>query len=146
MELIGAWELHFLDRMISFIFFMMVLMTGCATQYVPELASLPEAEKTIDAVVEFHPLRASPGLLSGHDTFGVLADDTSTARPTKLTDQISMLVFNGLLESGLFQRLTLLDPHLILFLPGGSNDSTNTTDPNSGPMHHMLASRLPSYA
>ncbi|MGQ0810956.1 MAG: hypothetical protein ACT4OO_07005 [Nitrospiraceae bacterium] len=95
----------------------LLLTCGCTKQYIPELI-LPSADKTIDAVVEFHPLRMAPGIRSGHDTYGVEGPKVETASPTDLTDQISTAMLSGLADSGLFSHITAFDPQPDLILSG----------------------------
>jgi hypothetical protein len=93
----------------------LLLSTGCAKTYAPAL-TLPASDKTIDAVVEFHPLNATSSLLSGRDTFGVFAKKVDTPSPGQLTEQISTALEDSFASDHVFRRLVGFDqaPDLIL--------------------------------
>jgi hypothetical protein len=96
-----------------------VLGSGCSTNYEPQLTLPPSSfDRTIDAVVELHPLQAVEGLRSGHMAYGVVADDYVNRPPTKMSQAITAEVLNELSSSGLFRRLTLYDPQPDFVLTG----------------------------
>lgn len=95
----------------------LLLCAGCEKTYAPALV-LPASDRTIDAVVEFHPLHTSTGLRFGRDTFGVLAEDVDTPPPSQLTEQISTALEESLASDHTFGRLVAFDPDPDLILTG----------------------------
>jgi hypothetical protein len=97
--------------------FLLVWLSGCSTTYEPRLI-LPPAEfnRSIDATVEVHPFIASEDLLSGHSTYGVVADDYVNKAPSKLTETLTQQVAAELSAHDVFRKLTTYDkaPDLIL--------------------------------
>lgn len=98
-------------------FFCVACLGGCSTTYEPHLI-LPPAEfnRSIDATVEVHPFIASDDLLSGHSSYGVLADDYVNKAPSQLTQALTEQVVAELSAHHVFRKVTTYDaaPDLIL--------------------------------
>ena len=98
-------------------FFLIMLLAGCSTTYEPRL-TLPPAEfnRSVDATVEVHPLLASDDLLSGHSTYGVLADDYVNKTPSKLTQALTEQIVAELSAHRVFRKVSTYDaaPDFIL--------------------------------
>jgi hypothetical protein len=92
-------------------------LSGCSTTYEPR-ATLPPAEfnRSIDATVEVHPFVASEDLLSGHSTYGVLADDYVNKPPSQLTQALTQQIVAELSAHRIFRKVTTYDeaPDLVL--------------------------------
>jgi hypothetical protein len=93
-------------------------LTGCAMPYTPQVPIVPKADTMIDAVAEFHDLRAAPKLVSGNEPYGVMGEDVHTPSPNQLTEQLSTALLEGLAASDTFRRLTVFDPKPDLILTG----------------------------
>lgn len=92
-------------------------LVGCSTTYEPHLVLPPsEFNHSIDASVEVHPFIASDDLLSGHSSYGVLADDYVNKPPSQLTQALTEEVIAELSAHGVFRKVTTYDvaPDLIL--------------------------------
>ncbi len=100
-------------------FFLLAVLGGCSTTYEPHLI-LPHAEfnRSIDATVEVHPFIASDDLLSGHASYGVLADDYVNKAPSKLTQALTEQVVAELSAHSVFRKVTTYDPDPDLILTG----------------------------
>jgi hypothetical protein len=98
----------------------LLIASGCAHRYVPDV-SLPESPDTIDATVEFHSLQTARDLLSGHESFGVVAPNVKTAPGRELTGQVEKAVLEELSTTHVFRRLTPYDPQPDLVLSGRIN-------------------------
>jgi len=94
-----------------------VLVSGCAHRYVPDV-SLPESPDTVDATVEFHSLQTARDLLSGHESFGVVAPKVKTASGRELTGQVENALLEELSTTHVFRRVTPYDPEPDLILSG----------------------------
>ena len=97
--------------------FLIVVLGGCSTTYEPHLILPPtEFNRSIDAVVEVHPFVASDDLLSGHTSYGVVADDYVNQTPSKLTQALTEQVIAELSAHRVFRKVTTYDqdPDLIL--------------------------------
>jgi len=99
---------------------MILVVSGCSHRYVPDV-SLPESPQTIDATVEYHPLETARGLLSGHESFGVVAPSVTTASGRELTGQVEHALIEELSATHVFRRLTPYDPQPDLVLSGRIN-------------------------
>ena len=97
-----------------------LVVSGCSHRYVPDV-SLAESPETIDATVEYHPLQTARDLLSGHESFGVLAPKVTTASGRELTGQVENAVIEELAATHVFRRLTPYDPQPDLVLSGRIN-------------------------
>jgi hypothetical protein len=97
--------------------FLFLWLSGCSTTYEPHLI-LPPAElnRSIDATVEVHPFVATEDLLSGHSTYGVLADDYENKPPSQLTQALTQQVVEELSAHRIFRKVTTYDeaPDLVL--------------------------------
>ena len=96
---------------------LIALLQGCSTTYEPRLILPPAAfNRSIDASVEVHPFIASDELLSGHSSYGVLADDYVNTTPSKLTQAITEQVVAELSAHHVFRKVSTYDvePDLIL--------------------------------
>ena len=95
--------------------FLIVVLGGCSTTYEPHLILPPtEFNRSIDAVVEVHPFVASDDLLSGHTSYGVVADDYVNQTPSKLTQVLTEQVIAELSAHRVFRKVTTYDqtrPH-----------------------------------
>ena len=95
----------------------LLCLSGCSTTYEPR-ASLPPAEftRSIDATVEVHPFVASEDLVSGHSTYGVLADDYVNKPPSQLTQALTQQIVAELSAHRIFRKVTTYDeaPDLVL--------------------------------
>jgi hypothetical protein len=116
--LIRSWYRRVL--LLSLLAFVFVMGSGCAHRYVPDV-SLPESPETIDATVEFHSLQTARDLLSGHESFGVVAPHVKTAPGRELTGQIEKAVLDEMSTTHVFRRLTPYDPQPDLVLSGRIN-------------------------
>ena len=98
-------------------FLFIAFLGGCSTTYEPRLV-LPPAEfnRSIDATVEAHPFIASDDLLSGHSSYGVVADDYVNKAPSQLTKALTEQVVAELSAHRVFRKVTTYDeaPDLIL--------------------------------
>ena len=97
--------------------FLIAVLGGCSTTYEPHLILPPtEFNRSIDAIVEVHPFVASDDLLSGHTSYGVLADDYVNQAPSKLTQALTEQVIAELSAHRVFRKVTTYDqdPDLIL--------------------------------
>jgi hypothetical protein len=98
-------------------FFLLLWLGGCSTTYEPHLV-LPPAEfnRSIDATVEVHPFIASDDLLSGHSSYGVIADDYVNKAPSQLTQALTEQVVAELSAHRVFRKVSTYDeaPDLIL--------------------------------
>ena len=97
--------------------FILLWLSGCSTTYEPRLALPPaEVNRSIDATVEVHPFIASEELLSGHSTYGVLADDYVNKTPSQLTQALTEQVVAELSAHRVFRKVSTYDeaPDLIL--------------------------------
>jgi hypothetical protein len=98
-------------------FFLIAVLGGCSTTYEPHLV-LPPAEfnRSIDAIVEAHPFIASDDLLSGHSSYGVLADDYVNKAPSQLTQALTEQVVAELSAHRVFRKVSTYDvaPDFIL--------------------------------
>jgi hypothetical protein len=98
-------------------FLIIILLGGCSTTYEPHLTLPPsEFDRSIDANVEVHPFIASDNLLSGHSSYGVLADDYVNKAPSQLTQALTDQVVAELSAHHVFRRVSTYDaaPDLIL--------------------------------
>ena len=100
-------------------FFLIAMLAGCSTTYEPRLI-LPPAEfnRSIDATVEVHPFIASDDLISGHSSYGVLADDYVNKAPSQLTQALTEQVVGQLSANHVFRKVTTYDPAPDLILTG----------------------------
>ncbi len=98
---------------------LMVVLGGCSTTYEPHLILPPtEFNRSIDAIVEVHPLTASDDLLSGHTSYGVLADDYVNPPPSKLTQALTEQVIAELSAHRVFRQVTTYDQNPDFILTG----------------------------
>jgi hypothetical protein len=98
-------------------FLILALLGGCSTTYEPHLVLPPAAfTRSIDANVEAHPFIAADDLLSGHSSYGVIADDYVNKTPSQLTQAITEQVVAELSAHRVFRQLSTYeaDPDLIL--------------------------------
>jgi hypothetical protein len=98
-------------------FCLLALLGGCYTTYEPHLVLPPAAfTRSIDANVEVHPFIASDDLLSGHSSYGVIADDYVNKTPSQLTQALTEQVVAELSAHRVFRKLSTYeaDPDLIL--------------------------------
>lgn len=96
---------------------LLALLGGCSTTYEPHLVLPPAAfTRSIDANVEVHPFIASDDLLSGHSSYGVIADDYVNKTPSQLTQALTEQVVAELSAHRVFRKLSTYeaDPDLIL--------------------------------
>lgn len=104
-------------RKVLYGFLFVAFLGGCSTTYEPHLV-LPPAEfnRSIDATVEVHPFIASDDLLSGHSSYGVIADDYVNKAPSQLTQALTEQVVAELSAHRVFRKVTTYDgaPDLIL--------------------------------
>jgi len=98
----------------------MFIVSGCSHRYVPDV-SLGDSPHTIDATVEYHPLQTARGLLSGHESFGVVAPKVTTASGRELAGQVEHAVIEELTATHVFRRLTPYDSQPDLVLSGRIN-------------------------
>jgi hypothetical protein len=99
--------------------FLIVVLAGCSTTYEPHLILPPsEFNRSIDAIVEVHPFIASDDLLSGHTSYGVVADDYVNPPPSKLTQSITEQVIAELSAHRVFRKVTTYDQNPDLILTG----------------------------
>ena len=99
--------------------FLIVVLGGCSTTYEPHLILPPtEFNRSIDAIVEVHPFVASDDLLSGHTSYGVLADDYVNPTPSKLTQALTEQVIAELSAHRVFRKVTTYDQNPDLILTG----------------------------
>lgn len=98
-------------------FFFLTLLAGCSTTYEPHVV-LPPAEfnRSIDAIVEVHPFIASDDLLSGHSSYGVVADDYVNKPPSKLTQALTEQMIAELSAHRVFRKVSTYaaEPDLVL--------------------------------
>ena len=93
------------------------LLVGCSSTYEPHLVLPPsEFNRSIDASVEVHPFLASHDLLSGHSSYGVIAEDYVNKPPSQLTQALTEQVVAELSAHGVFREVSFYDaaPDLIL--------------------------------
>jgi hypothetical protein len=98
-------------------FFLFLWISGCSTTYEPHLIIPPaEFNRSIDATVEVHPFVASEDLVSGHSTYGVLADDYLNKPPSQLTQALTQQIVAELSAHRIFRKVTTYDeaPDLVL--------------------------------
>ncbi|MBI4002618.1 MAG: hypothetical protein HY348_12655 [Nitrospira defluvii] len=98
-------------------FLLIATLGGCSTTYEPRLSLPPAAfNRSIDATVEVHPFIASDELLSGHSTYGVVAEDYVNRPPSKLTQALTEQVVAELSAHHVFLKVSTYDvePDLIL--------------------------------
>lgn len=100
-------------------FILIALMAGCSTTYEPRLI-LPSSalNRSIDANVEVHPFIASEDLLSGHSTYGLLAEDYVNRPPSQLTQSLTEQVVAELSAQQVFRKVSTYDPQPDLMLTG----------------------------
>jgi len=97
----------------------MMLVWGCSTKYEPQLTLPPSSfTRSIDAIVELHPLQAAESLRSGHSPYGVVAEDYVNKPPSKMDKAITAEILNEFSSNGVFRRISLYDPHPDLVLTG----------------------------
>jgi hypothetical protein len=100
-------------------FLLIALIEGCSTTYEPHLILPPAAfNRAIDANVEVHPFIASDDLLSGHSTYGVLAEDYVNRPPSQLTQALTDQVVAELSAQQVFRKVSTYDPQPDLMLTG----------------------------
>ena len=97
----------------------MTMAWGCSTKYEPQL-TLPPASfnRSIDAVVELHPVQAAENLRSGHSPYGVVAEDYVNKPPSKMNMAITAEILSEFSSHGVFRRISLYDPKPDLVLTG----------------------------
>lgn len=93
--------------------------SGCngKHRYVPNI-TLTKAAPTIDVVAEFHNLYPSFALLSGKETFGLVAPTVARIEPAELTREVEHEVLTKLDAAGVFSRVTRFDQHPDVILAG----------------------------
>ncbi|MCC2641596.1 MAG: exported protein of unknown function [Nitrospira sp.] len=100
-------------------FILIALMGGCSTTYEPRLIMPPSAlNRSIDANVEVHSFIASEDLVSGHSTYGLLAEDYVNKPPSQLTQALTDQVVEELSAQQVFRKVSLYDPQPDLMLTG----------------------------
>jgi len=99
---------------------LVLLASGCAHRYEPDV-SLLESPDTVDATVEVHSLQTARDLLSGHESFGVIAPKVKTASGKELTGQVEHALIEELSATHVFRHLTPYDPQPDLILSGRIN-------------------------
>lgn len=100
-------------------FILIALVGGCSTTYEPRLILPPSAiNRSIDANVEVHPFIASDDLLSGHSTYGLLAEDYVNRPPSKLTQALTEQAVAELSAHQVFRKVSTYDTQPDLMLTG----------------------------
>jgi hypothetical protein len=100
-------------------FMLIALVGGCSTTYEPRLILPPAAlNRSIDANVEVHPFIASEDLLSGHSTYGLVAEDYVNRPPSQLTQALTDQVVAELSAQQVFRKVSTYDPQPDLMLTG----------------------------
>jgi len=105
------------DRSCAGVLALLVFLAGCSTTYHPQIRP-KESRQTVPAIAELHPFEAAPGLRSGHEHYGVVADGVRPAKPSELTEAITEAIRSDLGENRVFTQVVAYHEHPDLVLTG----------------------------